>query len=268
LNSGKDYVTIKYDFYGNEEWVATYNGTGNGDDVAKSIKYVGGNVYVTGTSTGSGTSNDIVTIAYSSSGRQLWVARYDDGSNDNGNDIAVDSRKGVYVTGVIGNNKFATIKYDNSTGSQIWTNNSENGEGNSIGIFRRPCSGDAPCYNIETFATGKDGSYAKTIGYDENGNILSGWPVTNYSSSSFVSLGIDGNENIFVTGSSGSNYLTVKYSSNGTQIWAYFYHHNSGLEHNSRAIKVDGYGNAFVTGTVYFSVYPTPAYYTTIKYVP
>ncbi len=67
-----DYVTIKYDRYGNEKWVKKYD---NGDywqgDVANAIATDSlGNVYITGWSAYSS-----ATIKYDSNGNQLWVKR-------------------------------------------------------------------------------------------------------------------------------------------------------------------------------------------------
>lgn len=46
----KDYVTIKYNSTGVQQWVAQYNGPGNKDDVPAGIGLDGsGNVYVAGT---------------------------------------------------------------------------------------------------------------------------------------------------------------------------------------------------------------------------
>lgn len=56
-----------------QEWVAIYDGPGNGWDEAKAIAVdAGENVYVTGRSLGSGTDWDYATIKYNSSGDTLW----------------------------------------------------------------------------------------------------------------------------------------------------------------------------------------------------
>ena len=95
-----------------------------------------GNVYVTGSSMGSGSASDYATVKYNSSGAQQWVARYNGPAN--GEDVAYaitrDSAGNIYVTGSslgLGTGlDFATIKY-NSSGVQQWTkryNGPANGE--------------------------------------------------------------------------------------------------------------------------------------------
>jgi len=123
--SNRDYVTIKYDTNGNCLWVARYNGSGYTDNTARAIAVDNlNNVYITGNSY-NGYSHDFATIAYDSTGSELWVARYDGLGNghDLAYDIALDSLGNVYVTGESkGTGLYydvATVAYD-SQGNDLW----------------------------------------------------------------------------------------------------------------------------------------------------
>ena len=61
-----DYATIKYNSDGQEQWVARYNGPGNGNEEVASTMVVdgSGNVYVTGASPGRNTGFDYATVKY------------------------------------------------------------------------------------------------------------------------------------------------------------------------------------------------------------
>ena len=77
-----DYATIKYDANGNQLWEAHYNGPGNATDRATALAVdAAGNVYVTGYSIGSSTSEDYATVKYDANGNQLWEARYNGPGN-------------------------------------------------------------------------------------------------------------------------------------------------------------------------------------------
>jgi hypothetical protein len=133
--SYRDYATIKYSGSGNQLWAARYNGPGNRDDFATAVAVDGsGNVYVTGYSKAPGTGYDYTTIKYNSSGKQLWVKRYNGPGNgdDFASALAVDGSGNVYVTGESPGSSsyrdFATIKYG-SSGNLVWVKRF-NGPGN------------------------------------------------------------------------------------------------------------------------------------------
>ena len=113
-----DYASIKYYSNGDTAWVRRYDGSGNDLDVAYAIAVDGsGNVYVTGTSYGTGTGQDYATIKYYPNGDTAWIRRYNGPRNsyDKPNAIALDDSNNVYVTGLsdgIGTfYDYATIKY-------------------------------------------------------------------------------------------------------------------------------------------------------------
>ena len=110
-----DYVTVKYDSYGGEQWVSHYGMT---CDLPTAIAIDdNGNVYVTGWSWGVGTDWDYATVKYDNGGIEQWVARYNGPANgdDRANAIVVDNAGYVYVTGGstgMGTGwDYATVKY-------------------------------------------------------------------------------------------------------------------------------------------------------------
>ena len=134
--TAEDYATIKYNSSGDSVWVQRYNGTGNLSDGANSIAVDGsGNVFVTGSSTGSGTDFDYATLKYNSSGILQWLKRYNGpiNSSDYANSIALDGSGNVYVTGQSPGSglsyDYTTIKY-NSSGDSVWVKR-YNGPANS-----------------------------------------------------------------------------------------------------------------------------------------
>jgi hypothetical protein len=102
--SESSFTTIKYDFNGVQQWVRSYNGTGNSTDApADLIMDAAGNIYVTGQSTGDGTNHEYATIKYDAAGTEQWVRRYDGPTTVFANDYDVpasrSTRAAWFVTG-------------------------------------------------------------------------------------------------------------------------------------------------------------------------
>src|SRR6266536_1354214 len=263
-----DYATVKYDSAGQEQWVARYNGPGNGDDDANAIAVDGsGNVYVTGQSTGLGTGYDYATIKYDSAGQEQWVARLPASSIAVA--IAVDGSGNVYVTGR-GTGlgplpDYATVKYD-SAGQEQWVAR-YNGPGNG-GDFANAIAVDA---SGNVYVTGgsddSDGyfDYA-TIKYNSAGQEQ--W-VARYNRVSHDyawAIALDGSGNVYVTGESintNDDYATIKYDSAGQEQWVARYNSSRTGDDHARAIALDGSGNVYVMG---FSNKAHTYDYATVKY--
>jgi len=236
--TGADYATIKYDTDGNQIWVAFYNGPGM--DIAKSIALdSSGNVYVTGSSFGSGTDTDYATIKYDKDGNQIWVKRYHGPGNseDSARVIAVDGTGNVYVTGVsIGDGTYydyATIKYD-PDGNQLWVKRYTSPGNESDGARDLALDGSGNVY--VTGSSHRSGYLydSATIKYDPDGNEL--W-VQRYDGGGDA-IAVDGAGNVYIACGGG----TIKYDTDGNQLWVASYY--SGLN----ALALDGSGNVYVTG--------------------
>ena len=91
-----DWVTIRYNSAGVQEWLRTQDG--GGSDAAVAIKTdEAGNVYVTGHSAG---GLYFMTAKYNAAGDRLWLQTFTTiGEGDAGIDLAVDLEGNVYVTG-------------------------------------------------------------------------------------------------------------------------------------------------------------------------
>jgi predicted house-cleaning NTP pyrophosphatase (Maf/HAM1 superfamily) len=258
--SGGEYVyaTIAYSGAGVALWTNRYNRPGNCYDVATAVAVDGsGNVFVTGSSTGSGSGQDYATIAYSGAGVALWTNRYNGpgNSDDYANAVAVDGSGNVFVTGNSAGSgsglDYATIKYS-GVGVPLWTNR-----------YNGPANGDDGANGVavdgsgNVFVTGNSSGDYATIKYSGAGVPL--W-TNRYNgpgngNDAAGPVAVDGSGNVFVTGVSeqtaGSfvfDYATIKYSGEGVPLWTNRYNGPGNDDDQATAVAVDGSGNVFVTG--------------------
>ncbi|MEI6946409.1 T9SS type A sorting domain-containing protein [Paraflavisolibacter sp. H34] len=266
--SQEDFATLRYDAGGVQKWVARYNGPGNAYDKSEAIATdAAGNVYVGGTSTGSGSGMDFALIKYDAGGVQKWVSRYNGPANDREQvgSVAVDKAGNVYVYGTSadGNGQFsyATIKY-NSSGVQQWVARYPAGkqEINASAVDAWVSRGLAVDKDGNVFIAGyqaKGDTYPDfvTIKYNSSGKQL--WANTfDGTGNSYdlpVGLALDPGGNVYVAGVSyGSttswDYMTMKYNTGGTRLWAKRYNTGSSGYDIPTSLVVDANSNVYVTG--------------------
>lgn len=119
-NGTKDYFITKLDTAGNAIWTETFNGSGNGNDIATAIAIDNQNQpIVTGYSwMDPGSNFDYYTIKYDTAGSTIWEINYNGLANkdDRAYEIALDDFDNVYVIGQSQdssgvNSQFMTVKY-------------------------------------------------------------------------------------------------------------------------------------------------------------
>ncbi|MFC2168717.1 SBBP repeat-containing protein [Acidobacteriota bacterium] len=191
-DNGTDIYIALYDPSGELVAEKTFDGSGNGDDMATAvaIQEINGSVYVfvTGSSTGSTSGPDIWTFKFDGNLTQLWTkaAPYDGPAHlgDYATAITVDDEGNVYVTGYSyrgvqwKHSDYITIKYD-SSGNEVW---------NARYDARR---------------NGNDEAYA--IAVDSARNVY----ITGKSQYS-----LNNNKDVLHY-----DYFTVKYNSSGKVVW-------------------------------------------------
>jgi hypothetical protein len=258
-------TTIKYDSDGNEKWVSKYHGPANsgyGDTGWGIAVDRFGFIYVTASSRDSITLDDIALIKYDSAGNELWVERYN-GPGDDYDwpfDIAVDSASNVYVTGrSVGAGTgfdYVTLKYD-SAGNEVWVNR-YNGPGNSGDeAYSIAVDNEGNVFTTGTSTGSGTGLDFATVKYDPLGAEV--WAKRFHTTGEMdefaTTLAIDDQGNVFITGGTWkfmqgipSDYLTVKYNSNGDTVWTRRYNGIGNDDDIPEEIGIDRFGNVNVTG--------------------
>jgi uncharacterized delta-60 repeat protein len=275
-----DYVTLKYSPTGVRLWRAMYDGGAGKTDQANALAVdAAGNVYVTGASASPSVNGetDVATVKYDPNGNQLWAARYTAiaGRVNNATGVAVDSNGNVFVTGygvnALGRNQYITLKY-NSAGQQVWVQTYvgpglSGDQANAIGLD--------PAGNV--YVTGQSpgvtsGNDYATLKYSNSGLQL--W-VARYDGPGSkddipAAMLVDLQGNVYVTGSSynasnNTDYATVKYDSDGNQLWVARYDGPVSGNDSATDLVMDSAGNLFVTGS---SAGVNKSDYATVKYSP
>ena len=128
IGSGnRDYITIKYDANGVQQFAVTYSGTGNQNDEAVAVAFSNNRLYVTGTAINSGGNSDLVTLRLNpNNGSTVWMKA--ENGTANSNDVAyalLAYNNDLVVVGVVNNNStgndYLTVRYNGNNGNTQWS---------------------------------------------------------------------------------------------------------------------------------------------------
>ncbi len=225
--SGQDFVVMKYNSSGVEQWVKRYNGAGNGGDAVVGINVDGaGNIVACGyTDMGAAERLNFLTLKYNAAGTLIWEKQYNGTAStvDIATYMAVDANNNIYLTGfttqisgTVLDSNYGTIKYD-PNGNLLWIA-IYNGPNNSVDVSR-------------------------SIFIDNASNVY----ITGSSK-----------------GSGSDDYATIKYSPAGAQLWVMSYNGTGNQNDYSTSVVADNSGNAYVTGRSYGGI--SDYDYATLKY--
>jgi hypothetical protein len=176
VSSGQDYITVKCDGRGNPLWVASYDGSGSGSDIASAMAIDNANhVFVTGVSRSASGSYDCVTIEYDSAGTLIWSAVHDGPAY--GYALALDTTGNLYVgassAGIGTGADLAVIKY--VQGPQVYCESSTTTHGcrPSIGASGVPSTSASQAFSIT--CSGGEGQVPGILFYGTKGPIDLPW---------------------------------------------------------------------------------------------
>jgi len=278
--TGYDFLTLKYDTDGALVWAQRLDGGTSGDDKPAAIKVdEAGNVYVTGSSQGSTSDADYLTVKYDQSGKLLWKRRFNGTGNgyDTPTSMAINAKGDVFVTGFSlskgSGYDCVTIKYD-ADGNQQWEktyNGPENEDdyANAIGL---DSTGD--CFITGYSKTTKSGANYLIIKYESDGKAawVRQFAIGQTNTAKATSLAVDLQGGVCVTGyAQGTHptfdYVTIKYDASGRALWSQRFDGVGHGDDKPAAIMIDASGNYYVTGESYGGS-ASGKDFLTIKYSP
>lgn len=261
LATSLDAALVKYDQGGQELWVARYDGPFHRDDWAYDLDCDDqGSIIVTGYSFGQGTEHDWLILKYGSDGRLLWKTVYNSPLNrdDMCRALALDNKGNIFLTGIGRTRKtsydMTTLKYD-AEGGLTWMARYAGPEGafdagEAVGV---DSSGNACVtgygYTMET----EDDLVV--VSYDADGRER--WAVRYDGPAHRIDRGLGlvvfPGGGVCVTGTScgldgGMDSLTIRYDSNGNQVWSATHSGEGNGADVTHAIALDPESNIIVAG--------------------
>jgi hypothetical protein len=260
-SNANDFAVVSIDTTGNENWIVTYNGTGNGDDQANCVFYgADGNIYAAGKIVDSSTGNDFAVVSLNSSGGENWVYTVDGGASEGeaaqvvvyGDDGAVYAAGNANVSA--GNQNFVILKLT-AGGTFQWVYSYDGSVANSTdAAFDMIYGPDGNIYAVGfSTETGNNKDFlvvsVNTAGTERWTYTLNGTNSQVDEGQSIV-YGLDGY--IYAAGwtknSVGDDITIVKLDTNGNEQWVF----KSDTSGNDRALALayGGDDNLYAAGYI------------------
>ncbi len=269
LVSDEDFMTVMYNTNGNLQWSGAplyHAGTASGeDDVASCVIVDDTYIYVAGGAFNTTTQRDATVVKYEiATGNVVWVRNYNyEGDfNESARDIVVDANNNSYAAGYTfnqGQNLDALITKIDPAGNVVCNYQYKGFKGDDDEFYAIGLS-----LNGFIYAAG----YTKVIDQKRDMLLVKWDPATcdtvwtrtyNYINQSdrAESMVLDAAGNIYITGRSDSNpvdsadnndIVTIKYDSNGNQLWLQRYNGTGNLKDEPAKIILDNAGNVIVAG--------------------
>jgi hypothetical protein len=258
-----------------EEWVRRYNGPDNSFDIVSDlILGNNNNVFVYGSSSGTGSLYDFTIINYDRDGNTKWIQYYNGPGNstDQINSACLDLQNNSYVTGFTTdlsfNSYLTTAKYD-SSGNLIWMKEFRNSlflNGYGVDIALDQSENVLVCGTVRHITTGKYSSVI--LKYSKDGN-LSGkliYDSTGITETVPVKIKIGPTGNIVVAGSSnippGRKDMNVTLINDFPNIAGTFYINGSSNEDDEITDMIlDNESNIYICGNMRNTLSSSDYYY-------
>jgi len=265
-----EFVTIKYNSSGIEQWISVFNGPGFegqsfNDHATNMVMDKDGNIYVTGfvqVMDSTYIYTDIATVKYGNNGEELWSTHF---SQPEGEDtpkgITVDNDGNVYVIGYKDPIDFEILDdivilcYD-SQGNEKWSkiiDGGINGHDRGIDILTDSEGFIYITGFVNSLITDSNADVI-TQKYNSEGNLVWSMVVDTdipYQGNHYdtpLMMKFDDQENLYILASTGTaNMSLIKYSKNGTELWI-TKNDLLTLASLSGSFTIDKVGNVYVTG--------------------
>lgn len=279
--TGYDFVTIKYNSSGVQQWTAVYNGGANQDDFVYELAVdETGNVYVVGSSFYSAGNMyfDGVIIKYNSSGAQQWKKQLDAINNDVANLVKINNSGNIIVSVYAYRSNTTGFFNPAEDGFKIYELSPSNG----VTIFQYSGSdGTYSGYPNSMVLDGSDDIYMISS-YRENSKNLYTFKFTHFQNLDWyylinnpdatvngIDIKIDPNHNVYVLADyvgSNHDYLMLKFNANGQNLLFKIYNSPANLDDTPVSLYLNTNTNPDIFVTGYTATANGTHNITTIKY--